>query len=128
MKASGSRILVIDDEPDLCQTMQHILTFWGHAVDTVGSAREGIQLMQATRYDLIVTDLSMPLMSGWQVVEAARAIVPPTPVLILTGSAMVGDERRAREAGVTLLHKPIRHRDLQVALDTMLADSEGADR
>jgi len=63
-KASGSRILVVEDEPTVAQLIADVLSEEGHVVDTVLDGREGLNLARGRRYDLVICDLRMPRLDG----------------------------------------------------------------
>ena len=65
--------------------------------------------------DLVITDLAMPHMSGWEVVEVVRHRAPGTPVLIISGFATPEDVGRAQRMGIRVLHKPFSVADLRRA-------------
>ena len=120
MDAREIRVLVIDDESDVRMLMRDVLTHWGYQVETAADARKGILLLETGTFDLVLTDLSMPSMSGWDVVEAVRRTAPATRVLMVTGSATNADDERARRLGLTVVHKPIHHRTLKSAVESVL--------
>jgi DNA-binding response OmpR family regulator len=88
--------------------------------DGAPGGSEGLALLDGNRYDLLVTDLMMPGLNGWQVVAAARRRDPALPVLMITGSAANIDLGNVREAGVTLLEKPLSLRDFKAAVSELL--------
>jgi two-component system capsular synthesis sensor histidine kinase RcsC len=88
--------------------------------DAAPDGSEGLALIDRHRYDLLVTDLMMPGLNGWQVVAAARRRDPALPVIMITGSAADIDFGTVREAGVTLLEKPLSLRDFKTAVSELL--------
>jgi DNA-binding response OmpR family regulator len=86
------KILVIDDEKDLLEEVSALLTDYGYQVSTASSGREGLEKAIQEKPDLILLDVVMPKMDGWQVLqrlkgdEATRA----TPVLMLTAKGELG--------------------------------------
>jgi signal transduction histidine kinase len=83
--AGPRRILVIDDEAEVRETLAELLAAQGHHVSQAASGTEGVALFSAGRHDLVFTDLGMPGMTGCQVAEAIRAVSPGTPVAVVTG-------------------------------------------
>ena len=83
--ARTGTVLVIDDEAPVRELVADVLASKGHRVTTATGGREGIELFGAGHFDLVITDLGMPDMTGWDVVRAIRARRPDTPVLLLTG-------------------------------------------
>ncbi|HAM73466.1 MAG TPA: hypothetical protein DCM86_17670 [Verrucomicrobiales bacterium] len=106
---SGERILFLDDEETLCAVGKRILERMGYAVTLSTSADEAIRLMseEPASFDLMVTDLTMPGMSGIGVIRKVRSIRPDLPVVLTTGRADPSVEEEARALGqVYLLLKP----------------------
>ena len=79
------KILVIDDEVSVLEIVAEVLTARGHVVTVAPGGREGLLSFSAGGYDLVMTDLGMPDMNGWDVLRAVKASRPATPVLVLTG-------------------------------------------
>lgn len=79
------KILYIDDEPSLRILLEDMLTLMGHTVDTAANGAEGLDKFQVTAYDVVITDLGMPEMSGQEVAQSIKAASPQTPVILLTG-------------------------------------------
>src|SRR5262249_46407570 len=80
-------------------------------------ASTGLALLARQRYDLVITDLMMPHMSGWEVMEGVRHRAPGTPVLIISGLATQDDVGRAHRMGIRVLHKPFSLADLRRATE-----------
>ncbi len=120
---TSRRVLIIDDEPEIRALMRELMLHWGFEVDVADSAPRGIELFHSSPYALVLTDLSMPAMSGWAVVDAVRRAGRQTEVVMITGSATLAEQERAREMGVPMLQKPVRFRDLQRVVDRVLVDS-----
>jgi GAF domain-containing protein/ActR/RegA family two-component response regulator len=78
-------VLVIDDEAPVRELVADVLTARGHAVSVAAGGREGLVRFAAGQYDVVLTDLGMPDMTGWEVTRAVKAERPATPVLLLTG-------------------------------------------
>ncbi len=94
------RILVIDDEAAVREALVDTLADEGHSIVQAGSGREGLaRLAEGTPVDLVVTDLGMPEMTGWDVARAVRTQWPGLPIGLITGWAvaleMSEEERRA---------------------------------
>jgi len=85
--ARVSRLLAIDDEPEVLDVLKELLTSLGHAVTTASRGSEGLALLERERCDLVFTDLAMPGMTGWQVAKAIKSRWPDLPVVLLTGWA-----------------------------------------
>jgi CheY-like chemotaxis protein len=120
----GRTVLLIDDQPDLLQVLSNILTSSGYSVDTAMNGKDGLELAKASKYTIVLTDLGMPDMSGFEVAAQIRILQPKTPVILMTGWAAEVDRTRLEENGVAaLLAKPFRREKL---LETVTATIRGA--
>ena len=103
----SAKILVIDDEPELREVLEELLASQGHAVVACADGRSGLTALEEGRFDLVITDLAMPEVTGWQVASAVKLRHPGTPVALLTGYGDRIDPEEARPKGVDfLLSKP----------------------
>jgi DNA-binding NtrC family response regulator len=101
------RILLIEDERSLRIGLLHALRADGYQVKATASGQEGISLIEAEEFDLVVTDLRLPDLDGIQVLKAVLEIAPETGVIIITGFAEVKTAVEAmREGAYDYLSKP----------------------
>ena len=104
------RVLVVEDEKDNMDLFVQILHYHGCEVLKAGDGREAINVTQQEKPDLILMDLSLPALDGWEATRALKGIpeVSHIPVIALTAHAMVGDKERALAAGCDgYISKPI---------------------
>ena len=102
------RILVIDDEEGLRVSLYTALHREGHFVAVAASGEEGLRLFGISRFDVVITDLGMPGMSGWQVAQAVKRLRPRTPVVLITGwGATLSEADRQRPEVDAILDKPV---------------------
>jgi signal transduction histidine kinase/ActR/RegA family two-component response regulator len=116
-------ILVVDDEWPLVQAAQEMLTGLGYRVTARTSSVEALEAFRATpdRFDLVITDLTMPNLSGDRLAETIAAIRPETPIVLCSGYAAMLSTERARALGIrSFLPKPIGLRDLATAVRNAL--------
>jgi CheY-like chemotaxis protein len=103
-------VLVVDDEPDNLAVVAETLAFMGLVVRSGKNGREGLDVLQDFIPDLILLDLSMPQMDGWEMCSILKAN-PETrniPVVALSAHAMAGDREKALAAGFDgYLPKPV---------------------
>lgn len=92
------RILIAEDDADLAQGLAESLKAVGHAVDWVGDGKSADAALRSTAFDLLILDLAMPQMDGFEVLKRLRARDTPTLVLILSAE----DEIDARIRGLDL--------------------------
>lgn len=104
------RVLVVEDEKDNMDLFCQILEFHGCQVLKAGDGREAINMTQSEVPDLILMDLSLPALDGWEATRTIKAIshLASIPIIALTAHAMVGDRERALQAGCDgYISKPI---------------------
>jgi CheY-like chemotaxis protein len=114
------RVLVIEDDPSVRVSVCDMLETLGYDPDDVEGGRQGVALLERHRYDLVITDLRMPSMSGWAVVNAVRERLPTMPIIMISGFATDDDARQAQAVGVPLLPKPFTMTELRRVLREML--------
>ena len=116
------RILLVDNDPQVLSILGEMLKDAGHHVLPVPSGPEALRVFVPTGFDLVITNVGMPEMSGWDVAEQLRARDPNVPVMFITGWGLQEeDQARCRRLGISaLLFKPVPpvelHRKVQLAL------------
>jgi len=111
----GPKILLVDDNAVVRDMLVDLVESLGYPADAAGGGAEALALFDQNRYDIVLTDLLMPGMSGWEVLAAIRQRDPRMPVVIITGTPAVGDPRTS-QPGVALLRKPV---DVKALDDTI---------
>jgi len=121
-------ILIIDDEPVVLRSCIKILSrMSGLAIDTASSGREGLEKAQQKKYDLVITDLKMPNMSGLDVLKTLRTQQPDVTVIIFTGYATVDSVREALKLGAfDYIPKPFTPEELRTVIDNAIASRKDA--
>lgn len=112
---SKPRALVVDDSPDVTEMLAMLLRYSGYDVVTVFSAPDALETASAEQFDVVVSDIGMPGMNGYELAEKLRATsnYNSVPMIAVTGFAMYDDRDRALEAGFdAFLTKPINPMDL----------------
>jgi PAS domain S-box-containing protein len=122
----GVTVLAVDDDPDALALMREILEAAGAFVRTAGSGAEALTALRDAAPDVLVTDLGMPHMDGFELIQQVREIEDPAlrdvPAAALTAYARSDDRRRALTAGFQLhLSKPVEPGEL-IAAVLRLAD------
>jgi CheY-like chemotaxis protein len=108
------RVLVIDDEPFVRDTLGEILRQQHHQVVVANDGVSGLARFRESRFDLVMTDLAMPGMSGWQVARAVKATRPQVPVVLVTGWGVEVQPDEMQTHGVDrVMTKPFRFEDVQ---------------
>jgi len=109
------RALVIDDDRYVLSLLCDLLGSWGYEVDGVGGPAEGLRRFQTCAYDVVVTDLTMPGVSGIDVVTRIRDGNSAVGVILFTASTSDLDDAR-EQLGFTLLRKPLEIETLRRAV------------
>jgi signal transduction histidine kinase len=128
--ARSLRILVVDDDPVLNESLRNTLQADGHQVTTAGGGQAGIDAFRSARqtsepFDIVITDLGMPYVDGRQVVDSVRATTPDTPIIMLTGwGQQLADNERTPRVD-RLLSKPPRLQELRSALAELTSGRGG---
>ena len=122
IKWPGKTILVVDDNKDVLTYMTEILHGCGAKIITAESGSEAIEICNwAERIDLILMDIQMPGMNGYEAIREIMKLLPDTPVVAQTAHAMAGDEKKCIQAGcVSYISKPIERRKLQQIISAFL--------
>ena len=118
------RALVIDDDDLVRNVIYDLVKSFGYDADMAASGAEGLALFDRHHYDVVLTDLLMPGMTGWEVLAAVRERDSKIPVLLVTGSAVYADDVRPSQPGVMLVKKPVDLQILENALSRVLANGE----
>ena len=104
------RALIVDDAPDVVEMLAIFLKQSGYEVATASSAPDALSAAQTGAFDIIVSDIGMPGMNGYELVKALRELpdYEAVPMIALTGFSMYDDRERALNAGFNAyLTKPI---------------------
>lgn len=119
----ASKILIIDDEPNLRSTLAIILKRGGYSVDSVADAQAALQKLISERFDLVFLDLKMPGMSGMQLLPEVRLLYPDMPILILTANASLETAIEALRLGARgYLLKPLDPSQILVRLEEIFRE------
>jgi DNA-binding response OmpR family regulator len=120
-------ILVVDDQRDLLSNLELTLESEGYRVLTAGDGDEALTILRANQVNLILADIAMPRMNGYQLFEEVRAQPQwlPIPFLFLTARTLDSDIRYGKELGVDdYLTKPIQPEDLLASVHGKLRRAE----
>jgi CheY-like chemotaxis protein len=122
------RVLLVDDEPSVLAVMREILVSWGLEVEACASAEaaERAFALEPMRFDLLVTDHTMPLVTGIELAEHLRGRRPDLPWLLCSGYADTATVARTKALGVhSVLRKPIERDELRAALEATIPQAPG---
>jgi len=124
-KPKRRKILVVDDEPTLVKLISQILTHRGYEVLTAGDGQEALRLLFANKPDLVLLDVKMPKMDGWQTCSRIREL-SDVPIIMLTGKQKSEEDIvRGLDYGADdYLIKPVGSRELVARVQAMLRRTE----
>jgi CheY-like chemotaxis protein len=111
------RILVVDDEPLVCDAVKMMLDFDGHLVKTAANGKEALAMLDEGQFDLVITDFQMPAMKGDELAAAVKARAPKQPVVMITAYAEMLQASGNPLTGVDLIiSKPFLLENLREAI------------
>jgi len=131
--AHGLRILVAEDNPVNQKLAQHLLERRGHTPILVTNGRDAVEMTNRDRFDLVLMDLQMPEMDGFEATASIRTREregrrPRVPIIALTAHAMQGDRRRCLDADMDgYVAKPIKPVELFEVIDRVMAATMAQD-
>ncbi|MET9646736.1 response regulator transcription factor [Streptomyces syringium] len=118
-----TRVLVVEDDADLALALRTLLTQAGHEVIHADNGRDGLRLLFAERPALMVLDIGLPQLNGWEVLERTRDL-SDLPVLLLTARGAESDRVRGLRAGADdYLPKPFGNDELLARVEALLRRS-----
>lgn len=121
------RILIVEDEPQMRRGLQENLEFEGYQVDAAADGRSGLQKILEVGYDLVILDIMLPGLSGFDVCKKAREAGIKTPVIMLTAKGEEIDRVLGLELGADdYVTKPFSLRELLARVKAVLRRTEGA--
>ncbi|MDD5087843.1 MAG: PAS domain S-box protein [bacterium] len=110
IRPGHERILIVDDEPEIARVGQRVLEKYGYHVTIRTSSVEALEVFKANpdRFDMVITDLTMPHITGLQLTEEIRALQPDLPVILITGFSNQMDEQTIQSLQINAsLLKPL---------------------
>src|SRR5882757_3141366 len=123
------RVLVIDDEAEIRESLETLLQLEGYAVSTAGTAREGLTMLGERSFDIVLLDLALPDKNGMDVLAEIHMLNPLQPVIMITAYGTVENAVRAMQTGATnFIQKPWDNEkllaDVRVAVARQRAEEE----
>jgi CheY-like chemotaxis protein len=121
-RAARPRALVVDDAPDVAEMVGVMMTVAGYEVETALSAPAALEIAGRASFDVIISDIGMPFMNGYEFAERLRRLpgYEAVPLLAVTGFTMYDDRARALASGFNdFLTKPINTQDLLGAVERL---------
>lgn len=120
------RVLLVEDDKPTVQTIEMMLKSEGYVVDSTDLGEEGLEIGKLYDYDIIILDLGLPDMDGYDVLKKLRASKVETPILILSGFAELDSKLKGLGFGADdYLTKPFDKRELMARLQAIVRRSKG---
>ena len=117
----GSRILLVEDEETLAVGLEYNLNEEGYHIKWAKNGREAVDLFNKNKFDLIVLDIMLPYLNGFEVAEIIRQSDPQMPILMLTAKTAADDRVKGLEMGADdYITKPFHLRELLLRIEGML--------
>lgn len=117
----SEKILLVEDEESLAIGMEYNLTEEGYKVKTAKDGREAINIFEDEEFDMIILDIMLPYMDGFEVAEKIRTVSPQIPILMLTARTGADDKIKGLETGADdYLTKPFHLKELLLRISGML--------
>ena len=126
MREAGKRVLVVEDDPDVRRTLERVLSLAGFTVLLAADGRTGLRAVHTEKPDVLVLDIGLPGLDGWQVLDRVRDL-SDLPVLLLTAHGLEAEKVRGLRAGADdYLTKPYGNAELVARVQAVLRRSGGA--
>ncbi|MDT8444154.1 MAG: response regulator [Desulfuromonadales bacterium] len=119
----AKKILIVDDSPSVLAVLEDMLDDLGYEVTVAGNGKQACELLETNRYDLIITDLTMPVMDGIVFAQTAKQMANCkfVPIVMLSSEDDAGKIAEAKRVGIsTFLRKPVKEMQLKTILQVVL--------
>jgi DNA-binding response OmpR family regulator len=111
-------VLLVDDDKEVLGIIQEMLFLKGHKVVATDEGEKALDLIDKEDFDLVLTDLGMPVVSGWEIAKRVKAKSRETPVILITGWGAQFEEEDLTTRGVdSVLSKPLSWDKLLAEID-----------
>ncbi|MFN8007476.1 MAG: GAF domain-containing protein [Terriglobia bacterium] len=116
-----ARFLIIDDEEPIRDLLAELFLDQGHEVFTASGGKDGIEMFRTYGPDLVITDLGMPEVSGWEVASTIKSLQPSTQVILMTGWGITLENDQVQQKGVdVVVSKPFQINEIQKVVNDIL--------
>jgi len=120
-----TNILVVDDEKDICRALNIILSKEGYAVTEAYNGEQAVDLLKKLTFDIIMTDIKMDKMDGFEVLKQAQSLAPGSSVVMMTAFASVGSAVEAmRKGAADYITKPFINDDIRLTIKRIVESRE----
>lgn len=120
MSTRKLRILVVEDDANILRIMKDLLTMSGHEVFVAADGEIGLKYLQSDTFDLMITDLGLPGINGWDLARASKRYQIDVPVISISSWQGKEAEEKTREYGIDIaIWKPFRIDQVHQAIDSL---------
>lgn len=125
IELNGSKILIVEDEENLAAALEYNLSLEGYQVECVNDGRSAVEVFSQRDFDLIILDIMLPHLNGFEVMEKIRSESPQIPIMVLTARSSPKDLQTGLELGADdYLTKPFHLQELLLRVRGMLKRKE----
>ena len=121
----GKQIMVVDDESDLTEFYKISLEYYGFVVDTFNEPKEALSSFKSNYYDLVILDIKMPDMDGFELYREIKLIDPTVKACFLTASELYHEEYRDKEYSTLnrelFIRKPVENEELIKKINCLIS-------
>ncbi len=117
------KILLVDDEVSLLDVVGDMIDYLGHSCRKADGGRIALEILEEEEFDLVVTDLGMPDVGGWEVAQFCRNKYPRTPVILISGWGAQLDGEEALQRVNAVLAKPFRMEEFEATINSVMSKS-----
>jgi CheY-like chemotaxis protein len=122
---TGKRVLIIDDDPRICEVLQGILEQAGYEAESVDAPPDTVASLLVKQYDILTVDLKMPQMDGTDVAKLARELDSRVPIVVISGFLTPGVREQFLQMGIRhFVAKPFRSKEIVAVLEEALSGVE----
>ncbi len=117
----SGRVLLVDDDKEILRLLRDMIRMSGHKVFATSDAEEALELIENKEFDLVFSDMGMPVVSGWEIAKKVKDRSPLVPVILITGwGTQYEEEDLTRQCIDLVLSKPLGYEKLKVVLQKFL--------
>ncbi|NLI82488.1 MAG: response regulator [Deltaproteobacteria bacterium] len=120
-ESSPRHVLLVDDDEEILRLLRDMIRMSGHKVSATADGKEALSLIETEDFDLVFSDMGMPLVSGWEIARRVKERSPLVPVILITGWGTQYEEEDLSREGIDLvLSKPLSFEKLKAILQRFL--------
>ena len=121
MTRGDTRVLIVDDEPNMRNMLMAILNHHGYKTAAASNGAEAVEVAKKESFHLVISDITMPKMDGFQLLEALQDMTPDTKVILFSGVCTEDRAQLAKEKGAAeFIHKPFELAELTATVERIL--------